>query len=452
MKELNINSLLNLELINNETIYVYSKHNSIRLNYTCQFIFNHVLKCNFKLITSINDFENYKGPKINYSLNYINASINIPESEFLNNACPINNKLNIEIENTTKFILFKNENINFEFNFDLFSAVFACISRYEEWVNTDFDNHNRFEIKSSIFYKNNCHLEPIVDEWIMQLKKIIEKKYNCNLCNNSFKQISTIDIDNLYAYKHKGFVRNFGGLVKDLFKLKFKLILQRISVCLNITKDPFDVYEQIIKYLNNTKTDVVFFYLLNTGNTFDRTLNPLNKAFKENIKKISKLVLTGLHPSYYSSIHKEILNREVNLFKELTGNEVKISRQHYLKFDIKSTPNWLQNNNIQADFTMGFASKVGFRAGTSYPFYYFDFKTNMPLKLLAVPFCAMDGAYTIYESTQHDNAIKQLLQLKDKVKNVGGLFITVFHERTFSTLHYNNASQLFYQLYNTNCN
>ncbi len=101
---------------------------------------------------------------------------------------------------------------------------------------------------------------------------------------------------------------------------------------------------------------------------------------------------------------------------------------------------------------MGFASKAGFRAGTSYPFYYFDFKTNMPLKLLAVPFCAMDGAYTVYESTQHDKAIKQLLQLKDKVKNVGGLFITVFHERTFSTLHYNNASQLFYQLYNTNCN
>lgn len=448
MKELNINSLLNLELINKATIYVYSNQSSIRLNYTCQFIFNHVLKCNYLICTSINEFENYSGPKINYSLNYNNKSINIPVHNFLENVCPINNKLKIEIDNANEFILFKNEIKNFDFNFDLFSAVFACISRYEEWINTKFDSHNRFEIESSLFYKNNYHLQPIVDEWIIHLKELIEKIFKCNLNTNSFKQICTIDIDNLYAFKHKGFVRNIGGAVKDLFQLKINLIIQRISVCLNITKDPFDVYDELINHLNIFNIDVAFFYLLNTGNKFDRTLNPLNKAFKVNIKKISELALTGLHPSYFSSINNELLNNEVNLFKTLTEKEVKISRQHYLKFDIKLTPKLLQSKAIQADFTMGFASKAGFRAGTSYPFNYFDFKSNLPLTLLAVPFCAMDGAYTIYETTKQEEALNQLQQLKERVKKVGGLFITVFHERTFSMAHYKNASELFYKIYN----
>jgi len=448
LKELNINSLLNLELINKATIYVYSNQSSIRLNYTCQFIFNHVLKCNYLICTSINEFENYSGPKINYSLNYNNKSINIPVHNFLENVCPINNKLKIEIDNANEFILFKNEIKNFDFNFDLFSAVFACISRYEEWINTKFDSHNRFEIESSLFYKNNYHLQPIVDEWIIHLKELIEKIFKCNLNTNSFKQICTIDIDNLYAFKHKGFVRNIGGAVKDLFQLKINLIIQRISVCLNITKDPFDVYDELIKHLSNSKIDVLFFYLLHTGNKFDRTLSPLNKAFKENIKKISELALTGLHPSYYSSTNNEFLNNEVNLYKTLTGKEVEISRQHYLKFDIKSTPNLLHSKGIKADFTMGFASKAGFRAGTSFPFYYFDFKTNLPLSLLAVPFCAMDGAYIIYETTKQEEALIQLKHLKEKVKSVGGLFITVFHERTFSKTHYKNASELFYKIYN----
>jgi len=432
---------------NSEIVFINATNKTLRLKYTCDFIFNTVLNCNYEIINALEEFEQKQGLKINYSSTFQSSCINIPEHSFLNDACPINKQMPLEIEMNESFVIFKKQLSNFDLNFDLFSAVFACISRYEEWLNPTLDVHKRFEIKESIFFKHNCHLAPQVDKWINQLREVLVTKFKCNLPLQQFKQISTVDLDNLYAFQHKGFIRNLGGGFKDLLNGKFDLIAKRISVCLGKSKDPFDVYDLLIEQAKDNQLELVFFYLLNDKTKFDRTLNPHSKGFKQNIEKVSSKCKVGLHPSYYAYNNPELLKQEMELFKQLTKESVQLSRQHYLRFDIRSTPNLLEKNGVKYDFTMGFASKPGFRAGTSFPFSYFNFESNQPLNIVAIPFCAMDGAYSVYEAFDYDSALKSLNKLRTEVKKVGGFFVTVFHERSFSKLHYGRMNELYFELF-----
>lgn len=96
---------------------------------------------------------------------------------------------------------------------------------------------------------------------------------------------------------------------------------------------------------------------------------------------------------------------------------------------------------------MGFASTAGFRAGTSHPFFYYDFNEEAGGSLLMVPFCAMDGAYTVYGKTGPGQAQQELLELARETARVNGFFISVFHERSFSDHLYPGFGTLYKNLH-----
>jgi hypothetical protein len=96
---------------------------------------------------------------------------------------------------------------------------------------------------------------------------------------------------------------------------------------------------------------------------------------------------------------------------------------------------------------MGYASAPGFRAGTSYPFHYFDFSKEQAADLLFLPFCAMDGAYYVYTNKNPEDAFNSLFSLAKEIKNTGGFFVTVFHERSFSNHLYPGFGSLYKRLH-----
>ena len=167
----------------------------------------------------------------------------------------------------------------------------------------------------------------------------------------------------------------------------------------------------------------------------------LSKTLKQNF------AFFGLHPSYNAGYNKHLLEQEIKELETQSGEKIALSRQHYLRFDIRTTPNNLLEQGIFADFTMGYASQAGLRAGTSHPFYYFDFNSEKRSDLLFVPFCVMDGAYTIYKNTETEEAFKQMMDLAQEIKKVNGIFISVFHERSFSDHLYSGFGTLYKKLH-----
>jgi hypothetical protein len=59
----------------------------------------------------------------------------------------------------------------------------------------------------------------------------------------------------------------------------------------------------------------------------------------------------------------------------------------------------------------------------------------------------MDGAYSVYQNKSADEALLSMKKLAAEVKNAGGYFITVFHERSFYNHLYKEFGDLYKKLH-----
>lgn len=426
---------------------IYTSKLSERLNYTCKFIFEHVLNCQFSTTDNKQLFKNSTAYKISYSTHSEKEILNIaPQDLLYKTGVDKNYQPNGTTKNGTLY--FHISDSSCDLGYDIFSSVFYLISRYEEWQPFEADKHGRFELQQSILYKNGQHLRPIVNVWIEELKRALIKFYpNLNFPSKKFQYISTIDVDNLYAYKNKGAARTWGAVLRDLMTFDFGNLIRRIRVIGNKLSDPFDVYNNLNVLSKSGNIPLIYFFLQRSGTKYDRTINPSSRAFKEVFDKLNiNGINYGVHPSYDAINHESLLEEELEFMQKSSGRPTKLSRQHFLRFDIKTTPKQLMQRGIVAEFTMGFASGAGYRAGTFTPFYYYDLATEKQTELLIVPFVVMDGIYFIYSDSGVAEAEKQMLKLAEEAKQLNGIFITVFHERTFDEDRYPGFGELYRKL------
>lgn len=443
-------TLLDLDLPQDSPqVTIYAPESGERLNYVCHFIFNHVLKLKSRITTSEQELMTSKGMRVNYSDKEIAGSFRIiPRALLSEKGITIKKP---EAVKRGEMIYFYTYEENSLFSYDIFSAVFYFISRYEEWQSYSPDMHQRFEAGEALLYKNQFHLKPVVDIWIEELAEALQKFYpEIKFPERSFRVLSTIDVDNLYAYRAKGLIRSLGASAKDLLKLDLTNLKNRIAVLTGRKQDPFDIYKIISELCHEADIPLIYFFLMRNGTAHDRTVDPASPAFDEVFKTVQdQHAFLGLHPSYNSSVESSLLANEKKLIEKKSGTKVVISRQHYLRFNIRSTPKLLMDLGFEADFSMGFASAAGFRAGTSHPFYYYDFESEKGQPLLFVPFCVMDGVYMVYEKVSPEPAYEEMLKLAKEIKKVKGTFISVFHERTFSDHLYKGFGSLYKNLHRT---
>lgn len=427
-------------------VLIYSEQLSVRLDYTCRFIFGHVLKLNYQLTSDRVAAEQTEIPVISYSDSGPEKKIWIRPAGLLFET-GIREQKPEPVYTDGMVYFYSQEDTGFPY--DIFSAVFYFISRYEEWQLFEPDQHQRFEAAASQLFRYGFHLRPVVDHWVMELGAALGKHYpQLKFPEKEFRVMSTIDVDNLYAYKAKGLLRTLGACARDLLKADLVNLKERLLVVSGKKKDPFDIYETVSDFCFEKKIPLIYFFLLRSGTRYDRTVDPRLPAYAKVFKLIKSChALLGLHPSYHSSVNKALLTEERDLLARRTNEAVNFSRQHYLRFDIRSTPGLLMEHGFEVDFTMGYASAPGFRAGTSHPFRYYDFTTEQSRQLLFVPFCVMDGAYTVYKQGSPEKAFREMLALAEDVKKVKGLFISVFHERSFSDHLYPQFGTLYKNLH-----
>jgi hypothetical protein len=139
-----------------------------------------------------------------------------------------------------------------------------------------------------------------------------------------------------------------------------------------------------------------------------------------------------LHPSYFSSQDVVMIKKEKERLENITNMPVLRTRQHYLRFNLPETYQILIDLEIEEDYSMGYASHVGFRASTCTPFYFYDldFEIQTPLKIF--PFALMDTTLNDYMKLTPKQSLGKIKELKDEVKAVNGTFITLFHNESLS--------------------
>jgi hypothetical protein len=445
-----LNRLLQLSAVKNGPEFiVYSSKLSPRLNYVCKFIFEHVMNCKWSTTDNKQVFKNSGAYKISYSTHSEKEIINISPHDLLyKTGVDQNYRPNGTVRNG--FLYFHNSDASCDLGYDIFSSVFYFIARYEEWQTYTRDEHGRFELAQSVLGKEKQQLNPLVNTWIEDLKKALLRFYpDIKFPKKRFQYISSVDVDNLYAYKYKSPFRVLGASGKDIITFKLNNLIRRFRVLRGNEKDPFDVYDELNALSKAKNIPLVYFFLQRTGTEHDRSVDPNSPGFKEVFEKMNKAgVDYGLHPSYDSLKDDRLLKEELDLIKNNSGKQIRMSRQHYLRFDIKTTPKQLISHGIKADFSMGFASGAGYRAGTFTPFNYYDLQNETETELLMVPFVVMDGVYFIYSNAGATEAEKQMLFLAEEAKKLDGIFISVFHERSFDDKLYPGFGDVYRSLQN----
>ena len=410
-------------------ICICSEYITPRLEYTLDFIFKRFFLTDLKIIncSSYNQSNCNYDVKIYYGHTPKQNFLNIPESGILKEQYSHSIKPNHKIENNKNYLFYSDQK-GFDINFDIFGAVFFMISRYEE-----YNYSYNFSFAKSVAYKNNFLDKPIVNIWLNELKTVLIKKFKIKLKTPEYKFISTIDIDNAYAYKNKTVLRQIFSTTRFLLREKnFKDLKKRLKVNLGKEKDPYDTYEYILELHKKYDKNLIFFVQLSNYGKFDKNINYKNKNFRNLIKNLSKFSEIGIHPGHASNFSFETLKKEVERLKKILSKQINKSRQHYLMLKFPDTYRNLIKVGIKQDFTMGFSNAIGYRAGTTLPFEFYDLNKEKKTELTIYPFTVMDVALNKYMMVSPGIAMEIIIKHINITKKYGGYFISAWHNESLS--------------------
>lgn len=413
---------------------IYCPVLSSRISYIFGFIMQELLGINYVLTDNLKIFERASSPKFFYGFDNIfqDKVLFLKASSLLFEQDIKNQDIKVFPFKATK-AFFKTDKFSF-FPFDIFASSFYLLSRYEEYLDYVPDKFGRFPAKESLAFKHDFIEQPVINIWAENFKNTLLKYYpNLKFKKNKYRYLSTIDIDNAYAYLHKGFIRSSLAYVKLLLKFNFKDIFEKTLVHLHLKNDPYNSYDYLIKIHQKHRLKAIFFFLTADYAKYDKNISAKGKAFKKLVRKIAKYHPIGIHPSYASNKNSTILKKEKNTLEQVAGLSVFESRQHFLILKIPETYQNLIKIGINKDYTMGYAETPGFRASTCTPFYFFDLIKNKEEKLKIVPFSVMDVGlkdYNEYNTLQAEQNIKKIIK---NVKKVNGLFVSLWHNESLGT-------------------
>lgn len=412
-------------------ILVYSHSITPRFRYIFKHIFSRILLVEVDFTSKIESFVAHSGPKMSYTKVPLGKEFFIRSHGLLFDQGV--NDQEIQIQKWDDIPCFFSAGSKSSIPYDIFSASFYLISRYEEYLPHVRDKHDRFNPEQSLAFKYRFLEKPVVDLWAMKLKEVLQERFpDYSFPNRKFKYVSTIDIDNAFAYKHKSFVRAVGGFVNDFFQLRLRSFWDRLLVILRIRKDPYNVIDRILKLSKTHQVETIFFFLIADYTTYDTNVSPSKNSLRLLIKNVSDYAHVGLHPSYYTMKNSMMLKKEKLRLENITNIQTTRSRQHFLRFSLPETYQNLIDLEITEDYTMGYASHVGFRASTCSPFYFYDldFEIQTPLKIF--PFAVMDTTLNDYMELTPKQSLGRIKDLYKEVQAVQGTFITLFHNESVS--------------------
>lgn len=413
-------------------ILVFAPRITNRLQYIFGVVLSQLAGIDHRLTSSLDEFERFDGPRLAYSDQPLKdvPFIACRQLLFERGIRETELKVEFEAENPMFFLTYNKHSL---FRFDIFAASFYLLSRYEEYLPYIKDKYDRFDAPESLAFKNGFLEKPVVNIWAEMLATALQNLYpQIQRRTNTFRFIPTYDVDAAYAYKNKGFVRTLGGFFKALRAFDFAEMKARAMVLAGRTTDPFDTYDLQLELQEKYRLRPIYFILFADYGINDKNIPTDNKQFQELVKHLADYAEIGIHPSYTSNNDSERLKKEVYKLGRVLNKDIRRSRQHFLKLYFPTTYRALMNLDITDDYTMGYASWPGFRAGICSPFPFYDLEAESEAPLTIHPFALMEGTLRDYLKLNPEQAVERARKLTDEVKAVNGTLITLWHNESLS--------------------
>jgi len=414
------------------TVHIYSPLRTSRLEYTLQWIFGEQLSCSYTLSSDKKQWQQAKGIRINYSAQpEDDGSLWIRPEGLLEEIGIIPRQLSVHRWKHST-ILFYNQPGG-ALPFDIFAAVFYLIARYEEYLPGTRDAHGRYRHEESVAGQYAFLHQPVVDQWLQSLQRLLEKKHGFTANPSTFEWLPTYDIDIAWSYLHKSRKRLTGAFLRDLLQLKLGRIIERKAVLAGKIPDPYDSFQRLSDLHQRYQVHPIYFFLLGETSRFDKNIPPEHPAMQQLMRQLATKGTIGIHPSYAAQDDPVRIGREINILSETLQQPVVNSRQHYIRFSLPETYSALLECNIQNEYSMGYAGSNGFRAGTSRSFLWYDLQKESVTNLRVHPFAFMEMTSKFYLRQNPEVAYLEWERLYEAVKSVNGRMITIWHNHSLGT-------------------
>ena len=409
-------------------LLIYTHKITPRLSYIFKHLCTRILDVEVVFTTIVEEFIAHQGLKMSYAKQPLGKELFVHSHNLLFEEGISDVNINIQHWNNTKcFFKAPEKSI---LPFDIFAASFYLISRYEEYLPYVADDFGRFPPEESIAYQYHFLKQPVIDIWAYEFKVVLEEKFpNFEFPKRQFQIKPIIDVPVAYQYFQKGLVRTLGGAFKDLLGFKFNEIYKRFLVIFGLRRDAYDTFKWLVNVHKKRNLNPVFFFLLGDYSIYDKSINHQNKKFINLVKSISDYFEVGLKGSYFALENVKVLKEEKLRYEGIFNTSLKNNRNSFSKLKLPIVYRNLINLEVNEDFTMGYVSEPGFRAGTCTPFQFYDLDYEMQTPLKINPFCVLDYIYKDNDFHRSFNEIKEIIS---DVRKVNGTFSLVTHNYTFS--------------------
>jgi hypothetical protein len=333
------------------------------------------------------------------------------------------------------------------FGIDIFKETGYLLSGHLDKIRSSLDPYNQIELASKpvVDFLENMLFEAILIGCRERHIPLVQKSFWPE--GKKFAVCLTHDVDEIkktYQWISRPIrflsKRDFSG-----FNCQIKSFVQKIK-----GSEPYYTYDDIISIEHDLGVKSTYFILKESGkvNIFSKKtwyLHGRNRSLQspEMRSLIQRLTSNGdevaIHGSYFSFKDPVLLKEETQELEQLIHEKILGIRQHNLNLEVPATWNHQISAGLVYDTTLGFKDNIGFRWGTSFPF--FPNTGEKPSLLLEIPLIIMD---ICLES--RSNKIADCLRITNEVKRYQGVLTLLWHPPIFNTLEYPDARELYIKI------
>jgi hypothetical protein len=325
---------------------------------------------------------------------------------------------------------------------DLLASILLNLSRVEELLNPDRDEHGRFPAsRSAAFHHGYCD-RPVVDEYGFAFEQALSYLFPAwQPMERRLKLKLTHDID----------------VVGQPFDMRAALghTLRRGAPLAGMrdTLAPFTgilpAYLQctlaLAKLAREYGLPSAMYWKAAAPTRFDSGYDIHDAKLAGVIRALrAEGVEHGVHPGYYTFHDPDLLEREVKTLQTALGETSTGGRQHYLRWSPSTWAHW-DRCGLFYDSSVGYSELVGFRSGTCHPYHPWLFHMNREANLLEIPLVVMDVSLTEGMGLRGLQCIPPVFKCIERCKMVGGVFTLLWHNNSLLERWYGNIYPLILQ-------
>ncbi len=324
---------------------------------------------------------------------------------------------------------------------DVFGSAFWLLTRYEEMVSPERDNHGRFPAGASLATKEQFVGRPLVDEYLDLLWVAMRLLWpNLERRARAFRIRLTHDVDQPWAAWGRPLRAVARGVAGDLIRRHDPVLAARRVRALvdaradRIDRDPLSSFDFLMDTSERHGLRSQFYFMAGTNrDDVEFRYRISDRPFAGVLRHIhDRGHDIGLHAGYATYRSMERMTEEFAALRDAcraAGFEQPTwgVRQHFLRFAYPDTLRIHEAAGFEHDSTLAFAEEVGFRAGTCREYTLFDPVAGQRLRLCERPLVVMDTTLREYMHLGLAESAHRARSVVDTCRRHEGDAVLLFH-------------------------